>query len=208
MNTVESLLSEDSLRILRQLLGAVKVGFFARSAHFSLNRSEQIEIPFNELIIQCQHKESSMKAIKLVSSWLDSGSTGDIYKLEIESLPDFTPNFHLYPDLRIYMHCQIKPNRIYILGREYSSVVQARDIEFLSIQKVFKNHELIKDQTLRISYESIIWIEQDRYNFLIIKCSFNGIEITYNDFATQNLLLHLWEDERNERWYKKMRVIE
>ncbi|GAA4451023.1 hypothetical protein GCM10023189_12520 [Nibrella saemangeumensis] len=61
---------------------------------------------------------------------------------------------------------------------------------------------------LTISYESIIWIEQDHYNFLIIKCNFDGFEVTYNDFATQNFLLYLWEDERNERWYKKMRVIE
>lgn len=208
MVTIKNLMSEVSITILRQMLNAVEIRFFARSAHFSLNRSQQIEIPYNEIIIQHQHEGLPTQTIKLTSSWFDSGSTGDIYKLEIESQPSFTPNFHLYPDLRVYMRCQIKPTRIYILGREYSSIIQARDIDFLSKQEVFSGCTLTDNQMLNINYESIIWLEQDQYNFLIIKCSFNGIEISYNDFATQNYLLYLREDERNERWYKKMRVIE
>ncbi len=190
------------------MLNAVEVRFFARYAHFSFNRSQQIEIPFNEIIIQYQHPKLPTQAVKLTSSWFDSGSTGDVYKLEMESQPDFTPDFQLYPDLRIYMHCQIKPNRVYILGRECSGIIQARDIEFLSKQKIFSGHTLIEDQPLHISYESIIWIEQDQYNFLIIRSNFSGLEIAYNDFATQNYLLYFWEDERNERWYQKMRIIE
>ncbi|GAA4465672.1 hypothetical protein GCM10023189_46640 [Nibrella saemangeumensis] len=108
MDTINSLLSEESIKILKQILGAVEIGIFARSAHFSLNRSQQIEIPFNEIIFQHQHQGLSTQAVKLTSSWLDSGSTGDVYKLELESQPDFTPDFHLYPDLRVYMRCQIK----------------------------------------------------------------------------------------------------
>jgi hypothetical protein len=208
MNTIKSLLSDASLEFLRQMLNAVEIRFFARSAHFSLNRSQQIEIPFNEIIIQHQHQGSPTQAVKLTSSWLDAGGMGDIYKLEIESQPDFTPNFQLYPDLRVNMRCKIKPNRIYTFGREYSSVIHARDIDFLSKQTIFTGYTLTENQMFNISHESIIWIEQDHYNFLIIKCNFNGFEVTYNDFATQNFLLYLWEDERNERWYRKMRVIE
>ncbi|WP_019986355.1 hypothetical protein [Rudanella lutea] len=207
MNTVESILSEDSLNTLKQILGATEVGFFARSAHLSLNRNQQIEIPINEIIIQHRHQGLPTQTVKLKSSWFDSGSTGDVYKLELENQPGFTPDFNQHPDLRVYMRCQINPNRIYIFGREYPCTLQARDIDFLSKQEAFSDQTLKENQTLTIRYESIIWIEQDPYNFLIIKCSFNGLEISYNDFATQNYLLYLWEDERNERWYKKTQTL-